>query len=269
MRENTGEIQATFRQAQGKPNGLPKLIKYNDLKGDLQMHTTWSDGANSIEEMAKEAMKLGLEYIAITDHTKSLPITGGLDEKGLLKHGKEIDEVNARLRAKKTKFRILKSAEVEILKDGRLDIKDEVLKKLDVVGIAVHSNLKMPKKQMTERVIKAMKNPNADILFHPTGRLINKRPASELDMERIIRVAKETKTVLEINARPSRLDLKDEHARMTKEAGVKLSIGSDSHSLQHFQYLELGIAQARRGWVEKKDVINAWPVEKMLRMLKH
>jgi len=264
LRTDTGEIKAALRQAQGKPSGLPKLIGYNDLKGDLQMHTTWSDGANSIESIAQEAMKLGLEYIAITDHTKSLPVAGGLNEKELLKHGKEIDKINKKLKG----FKILKGAEVEVLKDGRLDIKDEVLKGLDVVGIAVHSNFKMPKEQMTERIIKAMKNPNADILFHPTGRLINQRPPYQLDMEKIIRVAKETKTVLEINARAERLDLKDEYARMAKEAGVKLSINSDSHNISHFQYLEFGIAQARRGWVEKKDVINAWPVEKMLKFLK-
>jgi DNA polymerase (family 10) len=266
LRTDTGEIEAS---KQGK---LPKIIGYNELKGDLQMHTTWSDGANSIEEMARGAMKLGLKYIAITDHTKSLPVTGGLDEKGLLKHGREIDKINTRLRksasARQEKFRILKSAEVEILKDGRLDIRDEILARLDIVGIAVHSNFKMSKKDMTERIIRAMKNPNADILFHPTGRLINQRPPYELDMEKIIRVAKETKTILEINARPNRLDLKDEHARMARQAGVKLSISSDSHSIQHFQYLELGIAQARRGWMEKKDIINTWPVEKMLKMLK-
>ncbi len=264
LRTDTGEIKAALRQAQGKPSGLPKLIGYNDLKGDLQMHTTWSDGVNSIESIAQEAMKLGLEYIAITDHTKSLPVAGGLNEKELLKHGKEIDKINKKLKG----FKILKGAEVEVLKDGRLDIKDEVLKGLDVVGIAVHSNFKMPKEQMTERIIKAMKNPNADILFHPTGRLINQRPPYQLDMEKIIRVAKETKTVLEINARAERLDLKDEYARMAKEAGVKLSINSDSHNISHFQYLKFGIAQARRGWVEKKDVINAWPVEKMLKFLK-
>ena len=268
MREDTGEIEAALRGAQGKPAGLPKLIGYNDLKGDLQMHTTWSDGANSIEEMVKEAMKLGLEYIAITDHTKSLPITGGLDEKSLLKHGKEIDKINKKFKMKGLKFRILKGAEVEILKDGRLDIKDEVLKKLDVVGIAVHSNFKMPKKQMTERIIRAMKNPNADILFHPTGRLINQRPPYQLDMEKIIRVAKETKTVLEINARPNRLDLKDEYIRMAVKAGVKLSIDSDAHSVTHLHYLEFGIAQARRGWATKNDIVNAWPLEKFLKFLK-
>ena len=263
LRENTGEIEAA---RQGK---LPKLIGYNDLKGDLHMHTKWSDGVNSIEEMVREAMKLGLEYIVITDHTKGLPMSKNLDEKDLARQGREIDKINLKFKIKNLKFRILKGAEVNILRDGKLDIRDDTLSKLDVVGAGVHSNFKMPREEMTERIIKAMKNPNVDILVHPTGRMINYRPGYELDMEKIIRTAKETKTVLEINAHPNRLDLKDEHARMAKEAGVKISIDSDAHSVQHLHYLEFGIAQARRGWIEKKDVINAWPVEKMLKMLKH
>ncbi len=265
LRENTGEIEASLK------NKLPEIIGYKDLKGDLQIQTTWTDGINSIEEYAKEAMKLGLEYIAITDHTTSLAMTGGLDEKGLAQQGKEIDKLNSHLRqgyGGQTKFRILKGAEVNILKDGKLDIDDETLKKLDVVAIAVHSNFKMPKKEMTERIIKAMKNLYSDILFHPTGRLINERPPYEVDIERIIKVAKETKTVLEINAFPNRLDLKDEHIRMAIEAGVKLSIDSDAHNISHLHFLEFGIAQARRGWATKNDIVNAWPVEKFLKLLK-
>jgi len=223
------------------------------------------DGIASSEEYAKKAKELGLEYILITDHTKSLGVANGLDEKTLEKQSKEIDKINKKL---KGKFRILKGAEVNVLKDGQLDISDKALKKLDVVGIAIHSGFKMSKKDMTERIIKAMKNPNADILFHPTGRIINQRPGYELDIEKIIRIAKETKTVLEINAFPNRLDLKDEYAKMAKEKGVKLSIDSDSHRIEHLDYLKYGIAQARRGWVEKRDIINAWPVDKMLKMLK-
>jgi len=267
LRTNTGEIEAC------RKNKLPKLIKYNELKGDLHIHTTWSDGINSIEEIAQEAMKIGLEYIAITEHTKGLPMAGGLDERGLARQGKEIDKINKKLSKNVGNevshiFRVLKGAEVNVLKDGKLDIKDETLKNLDVVGIAVHSGFKMSKREMTERIIKAMKNPYVDILFHPTGRLINQRPPYQLDIEKIIRVAKISKTILEINAHPNRLDLKDEYARMAKEAGVKLVINSDAHSADHLHYLEFGIAQARRGWVEKKDVINAWPEEKMLKMLK-
>lgn len=274
LREDKGEIEAS-RQARGELNGLPDLIGYNDLKGDLQIQTNWSDGLNSIEEYAQEAIRLGLKYIAITDHTISLAIANGLNEKRLIQQGKEIDKINQKLKAmptgrqvKSQKFKILKSAEVNVLKDGRLDINDETLKKLDIASIAVHSGFKMSKKEMTERIIRAMKNPNADILFHPTGRIINKRPPYEIDIEKIIRVAKETKTVLEINAHPSRLDLKDEYARMAKEAGVKLEISSDAHDISYFKFLEFGIAQARRGWVEKKDVINTLPVDKMLKMLK-
>jgi len=257
MRENTGEIEASQK------NRLPKIIGYNDLCGDLQMHTTWSDGQNSIEEMAKKAMQMGLEYIAITDHVRG-SFNHNVSGKELLNQGKEIDKTNKKFK----NFKILKGGEVDILNDGRLFMKDDVLKKLDIVGASVHSNFKMSKQQMTERIIRAMKNPNVDILFHPTGRLIQMRPAYELDIEKIIRAAKETKTVLELNSYFNRLDLKDEYVRMAKNAGVKISIDSDAHSVSHFQYLELGIAQARRGWLEKKDVINAWPVDKMLKMLK-
>jgi DNA polymerase (family 10) len=165
-------------------------------------------------------------------------------------------------------FTILKGGEVDILNDGKLFMKDEVLKKLDVVGASVHGNFKTPKAKMTERIIRAMKNPHVDILFHPTGRLIQSRPAYEVDMEKVIRAAKETRTILEINSYFNRLDLRDEYARMAKNMGVKIAINSDSHSISHFQYLELGIAQARRGWLEKEDVINAWQMDKMLKMLK-
>ena len=262
LRTNTGEIKAAQK------NKLPKIINYNDLRGDLQIQTTWSDGASSIEEYVEEAMKLGLEYITITDHTKGLAVTGGLNEKDLEKQGKEIDRINQKLKKENKKFKILKGAEVNIKKDGSLDISDKTLKKLDVVGVAVHSGFKMPKRQMTERVIKAMKNPNADILFHPTGRVINRRPPYELDIEKIIRAAKETNTILEIDAYPDRLDLKDEHVRMAVKAGVKLSIDSDSHHVSHMRYLEFGIAQARRGWATKKDVVNAQPLDKFLKSLK-
>ena len=258
IRENTGEIEASQK------NQLPQLVGYNDLRGDLQMHSKWSDGQNTIEEMAKKAMEIGLEYITITDHIRGAFGNNSLDAKKAIKQWKEIDRLNEKF----TKFKILKGAEVDILNDGRLFAKDDFLKKFDIVGASVHSNFKMPKQKMTERIIKAMKNPNVDILFHPTGRLIQMRPAYELDIEKIIRAAKETKTVLELNSYFNRLDLKDEYLRMAKNAGVKISINSDSHSVSHFQYLELGIAQARRGWLEKKDIINAWPLDKMLKMLK-
>lgn len=258
LRENQGEIEAA------KKRELPELVGYHDLRGDLQTQTTWTDGANSIEEMAKEAKRLGLEYIAITDHTKSLAMTGGSDEKKLLRQMEEIDKINRSLKT----IKILKGAEVNINKDGTLDIKDEVLARLDVVGIAVHSHFNLPRREMTERIVRAMRNPHADILFHPTGRVIQKREPYDVDMDAIIRVAKETGTVLEIDAYPDRLDLKDEHIRKAVEAGVKLVIDSDAHSVNHMRFLEFGVAQARRGWAKKSDVINTRPLKEFLRCLK-
>jgi len=261
LRENTGEIEAAQKGT------LPHIIGYNDLKGDLQMHSKWSDGQNTIEEMAKKAMQLGLEYIVITDHIRGT-FDHRIGEKELSVQAKEIDRINIKIKNQKSKFRILKGGEVDILNDGKLFMKNDVLKKLDFVGASIHTNLKMPKNKMTERIITAMKNPHIDIFFHPTGRIIQMRPAYDVDIEKIIRAAKETNTVLEINSYFNRLDLKDEYIRMAKEAGVKMAINSDAHNISHFQYLELGIAQARRGWAEKKDIINVWPVEKMLKMLK-
>ncbi|MCX6813921.1 MAG: PHP domain-containing protein, partial [Candidatus Azambacteria bacterium] len=227
----------------------------------LQVTTNWTDGENSIEEMAVAAQEIGLEYIVITDHTKSLAMTGGLDEKKLLKQIAEIDKLNS-------KFKILKGAEVNILKDGLLDIKDEVLAKLDVVGIAVHSHFNLSREEQTKRIVKAMRNKNADILFHPTGRLIQKRAPYDVDVEEIIKTAKETGTVLEIDADPYRLDLKDEYIRKAIEAGVKLAIDTDAHSKNSFHYLEFGVAQARRGWATKNNIINTRSWQEMLKLLK-
>jgi len=262
MREMEGEVETS------KNNKLPKLIDYNDLLGDLQIQTTWTDGKNTIEEMAHAGKLVGLEYIAITDHTKSLAMTGGSDEKKLLRQMKEIDKVNKKLQASGYKILVLKGAEVNIMKDGTLDIKDNVLQQLDVVGAAVHSHFNLSKNEQTKRVVRAMENPHIDIIFHLTTRLINQRKPIELDIDKIIQVAKKTKTVLEIDAFPNRLDLKDDYIRKCVKAGVKMSIDSDAHSIKHLEYLKFGIAQARRGWAEKKDIINAWPLKKMLSMLK-
>lgn len=259
IRENQGEIEVAYA---GK---LPKLIGYSDVKGDLQIQTDWTDGANSISEMALEARKIGHEYIAITDHTKSLAMTGGSDEKKLLRQIAEIDKLNKELGGKP---KILKGAEVNVLKDGSLDIKDEVLAKLDVCGVAVHSHFNMLKKDMTERIKRAISNPHVDILFHPTGRLIQQRDAYEVDMGEILRHANKTGTVVEIDAYPDRLDLKDEYIRMAIGLGVKISIDTDAHATSHMHYMELGIAQARRGWAEKKDVINTRPLAEMIKLLK-
>lgn len=262
MREMTGEIEAA------QQHRLPALVGYDDLKGDLQVQTNWTDGADSIEKMAKAAMGAGLDYIVITDHTKRLAMAHGLDEKRIVKQMAEIDKINAKFKRQNIKFRILKGSECDILKDGSLDLPDYILAKLDVVGASIHSYFNLSQKEQTQRMKRAMKNPNVDIIFHPTGRLINRRKAYELDMGEIIKIAKKTGTVLEINAFPDRLDLKDEYIRKCVEAKVKMSIDSDAHSVAHFSVLEFGIAQARRGWAEKKDIINAWPVEKMLAMLK-
>ena len=260
MRNDSGEIEAALGHK------LPNLIGCRDLKGDLQVQTDWTDGEHSIEQMAEAAMKQGLEYICITDHTKSLAMTDGSDEKKLLKQVMAIDEANRKF--KNLKFKILKGAEVNIMKDGSLDINDETLAKLDVVGAAVHSLFNLSEEEQTKRIIKAMENPNVDIIFHPTGRIINRREPYKVNVEELLKAAKRTKTVMEIDAFPDRLDLKDEYIRKGVEMGVKFSIDSDAHSTHHFPYLEYGVAQARRGWAEAKDIINTSSWQEMLRVLK-
>jgi DNA polymerase (family 10) len=262
MRENTGEIELAQKHQ------LPKLIGYDELKGDLQIQTNWTDGVNSIEETAKAAIDFGLEYIAITDHTKRLAMTGGLNEKKIQQQWKEIDHINLKLKTNNLKLKILKGSECDILKDGSLDLPDEILSKLDVVGAAVHSYFNLSRKEQAERIKRAMVNPHVDIIFHPTGRIINRRKPYEIDIDEIIKFAKKTGTVLEIDAYPDRLDLKDEHVRKCVAAGVKIAIDSDAHSITHLPYLEYGIAQARRGWATKNDIINVRSLEKMLRFLK-
>lgn len=258
MRTDTGEVEAALAHK------LPKLILYNSVRGDLQTTTNWTDGAKSIKEMALYAKKLGLEYIAITDHTRALAMTGGLDEKGLERQGREIEKLNREIK----EIRILKSAEVNIMKDGSLDIADGTLAKLDIVGAAVHTNFNMPESEMTERIIRAMKNPNVDIIFHPTGRLLNRREPYKVNMEKIVAAAKATGTVLEIDAFPDRMDLNAEHVRLAVKAGVKLSIDTDAHAPEHMEYLNLGVALARAGWARKADVINTMPLKEFLAWLK-
>lgn len=259
LREDTGEIAAAMRHA------LPKIISYDSLKGDLQVQSNWTDGADSIEVMARAAAARGLTYIAITDHTKRLAMAHGLDAVRIKQQWKEIDAVNRKLAGK---IKILKGTECDILKDGSLDLPDEILAKLDVVGVSVHSFFDMPRAAQTTRVLRAIGNPHVDILFHPTGRIINRRPPIDIDMDAIIAVAKKTETVMEIDALPERADLKDEHIRKCVEAGVVMAIDSDAHAASHFAFLEDGIAQARRGWAEKRDIVNAWPLEAMVKRLK-
>jgi DNA polymerase (family 10) len=257
LRENTGEIEAA------RAGKLPKLIDYGDVRGDLQTQTKWTDGANSIEEMVDEARRLGREYIAITDHTKGLAMMGA-DEDQLREQIKAVRALNRKLKG----FTLLAGAEVNINKDGTLDISDDVLAELDVVGVAVHSHFNLSRNEMTKRLIRAMENPHADILFHPTGRVINKRPAYDIDIDAVIAAAKRTGTVLEIDAYPERLDLRDEHVRKAVDAGAKLVIDTDAHSVSHLDFIDYGVATARRGWAEKSDVLNTLPVGKLLASLK-
>jgi DNA polymerase (family X) len=260
MRENTGEIEL------GKQGKIPQLVEYGSLKGDLQVHSENSDGTATIEEMARSAKAFGLDYIAITDHTKSLALAGGLEEQELLEQADKISQLNDTLIEEE--FHILSSAEVNIMKDGSLDISNTVLDKLDVVGAAIHSHFNLPIETQTERLIKTAKNPNVDILFHPTGRLINKRAGYLMDIEKVIEVAKDTNTVLEIDAHYDRLDLKDEYVRMAVRNGVKLVIDSDAHHPIHYSFLIFGIAQARRGWAIQSDILNTLHADKLLKALK-
>jgi DNA polymerase (family 10) len=274
LRTASGEIEAarfrsaTAHKARRSKHGLPQLISYGSIRGDLQVQTNWTDGNASIEEMARAAIDAGLSYIAITDHTKVLAMTGRLDERALARQGKEIDRLNTRFAKEENHFRILKSAEINILKDGSFDISDTALKKLDIVSAAVHSHFTLSEKEQTERIIRALKHPLLNVLFHPTGRLIGKREPYALDMGKIIRVAKEYGVALEVNASPERMDLKDIHIRMALEYGAKLVVNSDAHAPKHFEYLDLGVAQTRRGWGKRGDVLNTLPVEKLQGALK-
>jgi DNA polymerase (family 10) len=258
MRENTGEIEAA------KKNQLPNLIGYKDLKGDLQVHSNWTDGQNSIREMAEQAKKQGLEYIVISDHSKYLAMTGGLDEKGLVKQAKEIAEVNKQVDG----IVVLQGVELNILKDGSLDVSDEALKKLDVASAGIHSHFDVSREEITKRILKAVENPNVDILVHPTGRQIQRREPIQLDIEKVVQAAKDHGTILDIDSYPDRLDLKDEHIRKAVEIGAKLGISSDSHSTAHLHYLELGVAQARRGWATANDVVNTRKLDEFKKTLK-
>lgn len=261
LRENEGEINVALK------GELPKIIGYKDIRGDLHCHTIASDGDNSIEEMVEGAIAMGYEYIGISDHAQFLGIANGLDEKEILKQNEAIRKVNEKLKNSKIKFRVLHGCEVNILADGSLDIKDEVLEKLDYAIGSVHSNMKMEKKEMTARIIKAMQNKNIDIIGHPTGRILGKRDEYKMDFDKILEVAKKTGTILEINS-SVRLDLNSFYIRRAKEASVKMVINTDAHNKDQFKLIEYGISQARRGWAEKKDIINTNSVEELLKHFK-
>jgi DNA polymerase (family X) len=261
LREDNGEIEAA------RKGRLPKLIGYDDLKGDLQIHTSWTDGNNTIAEMAQAAGKAGLEYIAITDHSRTLEIAHGLNERKLMEQQKEIKKV-AHTVKQNGGITILTGVEVNILKDGSLDLENNILKEFDIVGAAVHTNFFLSKEEQTNRLVSTMYNPNVDILFHPTCRVIQKRQPLEIDFDKILDVSEETNTILEVDSSPERLDLQDEYLRRAIENGCKIIIDSDAHDKSHFHFLKFGISQARRGWAENKDVLNTLALEKFLKSLK-
>jgi len=262
IREDRGEIQA------GLKGDLPKLVELRDIKGDLHCHSSWNGGQHSIKAMADMAIFLGYAYLGISDHTKFLRIENGLDEKQLTEQRKEIDKLSSKFNSQNSKFKILQGCEANILNNGSVDIKDSALEKLDYVIAGVHSSLKMPKEEMTNRIIIAMKNPHIDIIAHPTGRLLGKRAAYNLDIEKILRVAKETNTILEINSFPQRLDLNDINIKRAIEIGVKLIINSDAHQTNQMKSMEFGVYQARRGWAEKKNILNTFSLSKLLNHFK-
>lgn len=257
LREGKGEIEAAL---DGK---LPRLVERADIKGDLHVHTSWSDGFNTIEEMAAAAKERGYSYLAITDHTRSLSVANGLDEERLRRQLEEIDRLNKELDG----LQLLAGMELEILPKKSLDFDDRILSEMDVVIASVHSGFKQDRETLTERIIEAMKNEHVDIIGHPTGRLIGKRDPYDLDVGRVLEAAVGTGTVLEINASPDRLDLKDEYIRSGKEMGVKFAINTDAHDLSSLGDIEYGLLTARRGWVEADDVINTWPLPKLKKWL--
>jgi len=258
LREDRGEVQAAEKGT------LPRLIEFSDIRGDLQMHTTASDGKNSILEMAQKAKEMGYAYVAITDHSKAVRVAGGMDEKQLAKHLKEIEKANRQISG----FRILKGVEVDILPDGTLDLKDDILRECEVVLASVHSRFNMEAEEMTRRVIRAVQNPNVKILAHPTGRLILEREPFKINLREVVQAAVDHGVILEINAYPDRLDLKDVDARMARDLGAKLAINTDAHSAFQLELMKFGVFTARRGWIEARDVMNTLPLEGLLKALR-
>ncbi len=254
MRENRGEIDAALR------GELPRLIELSDIAGDLHTHSRWSDGAHDIEQMLQAAQDTGYNYLAITDHSRSLAISGGLNVERLQAQGKFIDALNLELEG----FRLLKGSEVDILKDGSMDFEDDVLEDLDIVIGSIHSNFKLEQDKQTDRIIQAIKNENVDIIGHLSGRLLNRRPAYEFNREKILEAAARNKTILEMNAHPDRLDIDEETAKIAKDMDIKVAINSDAHSRQDLKLMKYGVKNARRGWLEPNDVVNTWDLADIL-----
>ena len=257
LREDRGEIEAARRDK------LPDLIRLEDIRGDMHVHTRESDGRNSLEEMAEAAQKRGYGYVAVAEHSQSLTVARGLDAKRLAKSIEAVERLNQTI----TNFRILKSIEVDIHKDGSLDLPDEILKELDLTVCAVHSEFSLSREKQTERILRAMDNPYFTILAHPTGRLINRRDPYDVDIEKLIDAAAERGCFLELNAHPDRLDLRAEHLQAAREKGVKIAISTDAHSTGDLDYMRLGIGQAKRGWLEAADVLNTRSWKELKKLL--
>jgi DNA polymerase (family 10) len=255
LREDRGEIEAAQK------GRLPKLVEETEIKGDLHVHSKWSDGTSSIEEIARAAQNRGYQYVAICDHSKSLKIAHGLDESRLMKQMEEIDRINEKLKG----FQILKGTEVDILSDGKLDFFDKNLKKLDIVIAAIHSGFKQDKVKMTKRIIRALENPFVNMIAHPSGRLLGARDPYEVEMDELMEAAKRYRKALEINAYFERLDLDDIHCRKAKEMGIRVAIGTDSHHLDQMWMMSLGVAVAKRGWLETKDILNTFSLKEILK----
>jgi DNA polymerase (family X) len=254
LRENAGEIELALK------NSLPDLVEQSDIKGDLHAHSKWSDGANTIEDMAVAALKRGYSYIALTDHSPSLKVAHGLSAQDLLKKRKEIDKLNEKMKP----FRILFGTEADIDADGNIDYPDAVLKEFEIVIAAIHTGLKQPADKITARIIKACEHPSVDIIAHPTGRLRGVRDPYELDFDAIFKKARETNTAFEINSFPDRMDLNDLNCRRAKNAGVKISINTDAHAIEHLDHIRFGLAMARRGWLTPADVLNTLPCRRFV-----
>ena len=257
LREDHGEIEAAYDKK------LPRLVKLKDIKGDLHTHTEKSDGLHSIEDMVAKAKVLGYTYICISDHAERLKVAGGLSAKELNAQIKKVDDLNK----KEKDFRILVGVELNIDNDGGVDYDEKMLEKLDFVAASIHSGFGQSKEQLTKRMITAIENPSVNMICHPTAEIINKRKPYALDLSAVFDAAAKNKTIMELNSFPSRLDLRAGYLRLAKKEGVKIAINTDAHNAKHLDYMFYGVAIARRGWLEKKDVVNTWPIEKLLKFV--
>jgi len=258
LREDRGEIEVA------KGGKLPRVITLKDIRGDLHVHTKATDGRHSLEQMVEAARNRGYQYVAITEHSKRLSMTHGFDAERLARRNEEIDRLNGKLKG----FVVLKSIEVDILTDGALDLPDSILKELDLTVCSVHSRFNLPREKQTERILRAMDNPYFNVLAHPSGRLINEREPYDVDIETLLKAAKDRGCIMEVNAHPDRLDLNDTDCKLAKEMGVKVVISTDAHSMTDLNLMRFGVWQSRRGWLEKEDVLNTRPLDELRKLVK-